>query len=483
MGKSGASPPPIQPVILSGGTGSRLWPLSRALTPKQLLPLASDRTMLQETVGRVGDPARYAPPLVVCNDEHRFLVAEQLREIAGPTPLIVVEPEGRNTAPAAAAAALLLSARAPETLLLVLASDHVIADEAAFHAGVDRAARAARGGYLVTFGIAPEHPETGYGYIKSGEALDGAPGCHRVARFVEKPAAEAAASMLAEGGWAWNSGMFLFSAQSYLDELARLEPDMLAACRAAVDGGGADPDFVRLNAEAFAAAPARSIDHAVMEHTELAAVVPVDIGWNDVGSWASLWDIGDKDADGNVRLGEVLSEDSRGCYLRGDGRPVAAVGLRDLVVVATDDAVLVADRGRAQGVRQVVERLKAEGSPHYLAHPKVVRPWGYYRSLESGAGFQVKEIVVNPGAKLSLQKHHHRAEHWVVVDGTARVTLDAETFERGPDETTYIPREAVHRVENPGAEPLRLIEVQCGDYLGEDDIVRLEDDYGRIPSG
>ena len=474
-----AASAPIRPVILSGGVGSRLWPLSRALYPKQLLPLVSETSLLQQTILRVADSARYAAPLIVCNDEHRFIVAEQLREIDARCHAVVLEPEGRNTAPAVAVATLILEGEDPDALLLVLPSDHVVADEAGFHAGVETAAAAARGGHLVTFGITPGDPETGYGYLLSGESIPGAPGCRRLERFIEKPAAEAARAMIAEGGWAWNSGMFLFSAATLVGELARLEPEMLAACRAAIEAGRPDLDFFRLGREAFAAAPARSLDHAVMKRTDRAAMVPVSIGWTDVGSWRALWEIGSKDARGNVVLGDVVAEDASGCYLRSDGRVLAALGVRDLVVVATDDAVLVSAKHRAQDVKAVVEAMKARGGGHTETHSTVYRPWGYYQSIHAGDGFQVKEIWVKPGAKLSLQKHRHRAEHWVVVAGTARVIRGEESFELHANQSTYIPRGTVHRLENLGAEPLRLIEVQSGDYLGEDDIVRLDDVYGR----
>jgi mannose-1-phosphate guanylyltransferase/mannose-6-phosphate isomerase len=470
---------PIHPVIISGGMGTRLWPLSRALYPKQLLPLVSDRTLLQETAARVADAERFAAPLIVCNDEHRFIVAEQLREIGITPEAIVLEPEGRNTAPAAAAAALMLGRDDADALLLILPSDHVITDLERFHGAVEVAARAARDGALITFGMTPTKAETGYGYIRCGEPLDGEGRCHRVERFVEKPEADAARSMLAEGGWLWNSGMFLFSAGAYLEELERLRPEIVAACRAAIESGREDMDYFRLGAAAFGTAPSVSIDYAVMEHTKRAAVVPADIGWSDIGSWAALWELGQKDENGNVAIGETIVEDVRDSYLRADGRLLAAIGVRDLLVVATQDAVLVASRDAAQDVKVVVERLKASGSDRHHAHLKVFRPWGSYQCLDAGERFQVKQLIVKPGARLSLQKHKHRAEHWVVVSGTARVTRGEEVFDLGPNESTYIPVGALHRLENPASEVLRVIEIQSGSYLGEDDIERFDDVYGR----
>ncbi len=469
----------VNPVILSGGVGTRLWPLSRELYPKQLLPLVSELTMLQETANRVTDRARFAPPLIVCNDEHRFIVAEQLRGIGAEPRAIVLEPEGRNTAPAAAVAALMLAREDDNALVLLLPSDHTIADVKGFYAAVETAAPAARAGALITFGMTPQTPETGYGYIRRGDPLAEAPGCHAVARFVEKPGASAAEAMLAEGGWLWNSGMFLFSAKSYLEELDRLHPGAVEACREAVERGRQDLDFFRLDAEAFAKSPAQSIDYAVMEHTGRAVVVPADIGWNDIGSWSALWEIGEKDAHGNVTIGETVLEDVRKSYLRTDGRLLTAVGVEGLLIVATEDAVLVAAKDRAQDVKALVERLKKSGSQHHVSHLKVFRPWGSYQSLDAGDRFQVKHLIVNPGAKLSLQKHNQRAEHWVVVHGTARVTRGEEVFDLGRNESTYIPLGVVHRLENPGNEPLSVIEIQSGDYLGEDDIVRFDDVYGR----
>ncbi len=470
----------VCPVVLSGGSGTRLWPMSRELYPKQLLPLTSARSLLQECLARVGDEARFAPPLIICNQEHRFIVAEQCREIAVTPRRILLEPVGRNTAPAAAAAALSLAADDPEAVLLVLPSDHVIRNLKAFHKAVDAALKAARGGALVTFGIAPDKPETGFGYIRSGEALDGAPGCFRVARFVEKPELKTARSYLAEGGWYWNSGMFLFAARAYLEELERFDPAMLEACRESVAQTAADLEFHRLGKDSFAAAPSRSIDYAVMEHTERAAVLPVEMGWSDVGSWATLWEICDKDGQGNVARGDVCMHDVHNSLIRAENQLIAVIGLTDAVIVATDDAILAAPRERAQEVKALVEKLKAENRPEPAAHSRVYRPWGYYQSIDSGANFQVKRITVNPGAKLSLQKHKHRTEHWVVVDGTARITRGEETFLLERNESTYIPVGVFHRLENPGEKPLKLIEVQSGNYLGEDDIIRVEDTYGRV---
>lgn len=469
----------IHPVILSGGVGTRLWPLSRALYPKQLLPLVSDRTLLQETVLRVSDSDLFAPPLVVCNDEHRFIVAEQLRGIGANPTAVVLEPEGRNTAPAAAIAAMLLAQHDPDALMLLLPSDHVIEDRDGFLEAVSTAAVAARHGAMVTFGIAATRPETGYGHIRQGAAMKDAPGCFKVERFVEKPKHADAVAMVEEGGWSWNSGMFLFGARAYLDELSAHRPEMVQACRGALEAGREDLDFLRLDRERFASVPSDSIDYAVMEHTDKAAVVPADIRWNDIGAWPALWDIAAKDNDGNVTIGPALTRSTSNSYLRTEGATIAAVGVSDLVIVATEDAVLVASKEQAQDVKHIVEQLRASGSQQHLSHVRVYRPWGSYQSIDVGARFQVKQLVVNPGAKLSLQSHNHRAEHWVVVSGTARVTRDDEVRDLGVDESTYIPIGTRHRLENPGSEPLRVIEVQSGDYLGEDDIVRYDDVYGR----
>jgi mannose-1-phosphate guanylyltransferase/mannose-6-phosphate isomerase len=475
MAKSGAI---IHPVILSGGAGSRLWPLSRRLYPKQLLPLAGAHTMIQDTAERFKGEG-FAPPIVICNQDHRFLIAEQLRERGVQDARIVLEPVGRNTAPAAAVAALLSARTDPDAVVLLVPSDHVIRDVAAFRNAVGAALPAARKGALVTFGIKPSAPETGYGYIARGEPLAGASGCFRVERFVEKPDRPTAERYLATGQHFWNSGMFLFSAKAFLAEMKRLEPEMLAACEAAVAKGRGDMDFYRLDEASFESSPAQSIDYAIMEKAANAAVVPVDMGWSDVGSWQSLWDITAKNEAGNATQGDVLLERVQNSYLRSDGPLVAAVGVEDLVVVATTDAVLVAHRDATQDVKRVVDELEKAGREHHVQHRKVYRPWGSYESIDTGERFQVKRIVVNPGAKLSLQMHHHRAEHWVVVSGTARVVCGEKEFLLQENESTFIPLGTKHRLENPGKVPLHLIEVQSGTYLGEDDIVRFEDTYGR----
>ena len=469
----------LVPVILCGGSGVRLWPLSRAAHPKQLLPLTGEYSLIQQTARRVA-ALEASPPLVICNQAHRFMVASQLEAI-GAKPVIVAEPEGRNTAPAAAIAAL-MHEHDDDTLLLVLPADHVIGDVAAFSRAVDLAIPAAREGRLVTFGIVPTAPETGYGYIQAGQAgqADTANGDGEVKpvdRFVEKPDFETARKYVQSGGYFWNSGMFLFSPQAYLDELHAHAPEIAAACRRVVTTN-VEHDG-ELDAEAFCACPSDSIDYAVMERTDRASVVPLDAGWSDVGSWAALQDIEDRDANGNTLLGDVIAEDCRGAYLRSESRLVAAVGVEDCVVVETRDAVLVAPRERAQDVKKIVDTLVANGRPETLAGREVFRPWGSYDSLESGEGFQVKRLTVLPGAILSLQSHRRRAEHWVVVAGVARITLDDRVFDLGVNEHTFIPVGAKHRIENPGAETLQIVEVQIGDYLGEDDIIRYEDKYGR----
>ena len=464
---------PIVPVILSGGSGTRLWPLSREAYPKQFLPLVGDDTMLQATWKRVASIAG-AAPIVVANQEHRFMAAEQLRECKVLPQALILEPVGRNTAPAIAIAALQALAGGNDALLLVLPSDHVVRNEAAFHAAVKQAAVAAEAGKLVTFGIVPTAAETGYGYIKAaiGE------GVRAVDRFVEKPDQATAEKYVASGEYYWNSGMFLFKASRYLKELETLQPAILAACRAALDKAARDNDFIRLDAEAFAASPNDSIDYAVMEKTADAAVVPLDAGWNDVGSWSALWEVSDKDADGNACHGDVIALDCKDSYAYGN-RLIAMVGLQDVVVVETDDAVFVGHKDRVQDVKEIVGQIKRDGRSEAAAHRKVYRPWGAYDSIDNGARFQVKRITVKPGATLSLQMHHHRAEHWIVVSGTAEVTRGDEVILLSENQSTYIPLGVTHRLKNPGKLPLELIEVQSGSYLGEDDIVRFEDQYGR----
>ena len=466
----------LQVVLLSGGSGTRLWPLSREAYPKQFLALAGEATMLQETWQRVA-PLAQSAPIVVANEDHRFLAAEQLRLVGVEGAAIVLEPVGRNTAPAIAAAALQAVAGGEDPLLLVLPSDHVVRDPAAFQAAVREAMPAAEAGALVTFGIVPEAAETGFGYIQADVGQTDT-GVRDVLRFVEKPDAETAQGYLAEGGYYWNSGMFLFRATRYLEELEKFQPEMVAAVRKAFEGAARDGDFIRLDRDAFAASPADSIDYAVMEKTAEARVLPVDIGWNDVGSWSALWEVSKQDADGNAHHGDVIAIDSRNSYAY-SRRLVAMVGVDDLVVVETDDAVLVAHKDRVQQVKDVVTRLKAGDRSHAVLHREVHRPWGSYDSIDQDDGFQVKRIKVKPGGRLSLQSHKHRAEHWIVVRGTARVTRDNDVFELHANQSTYIPLGAKHRLENPGTDMLELIEVQSGDYLGEDDIVRYEDVYGR----
>jgi mannose-1-phosphate guanylyltransferase / mannose-6-phosphate isomerase len=479
VGKAKQSGGGIYPVILSGGSGTRLWPMSRTLYPKQILPLLGDHSLLQQAALRVDGLPIFGPPLIVANEEHRFIIAEQLRAIGLNSQRLLLEPVGRNTAPAACVSALSLVESDPDGLMLLMPSDHVIEDRGAFLAAVERAAAAARAGHLVTFGIHPEKPETGYGYIERGAALPGAEGAFAVARFVEKPDATTAARYVASGDFFWNSGIFLFPAALFLGELERLRTDMVEACHRALTGARRDEDFVRLDREAFAACPADSVDYAVMEHTDKAAVVPVSMGWSDLGSWDALWELAEKDAAGNALLGNVIAEDARNCYLRSESGLIAALGVDDMVVVATDDAVMLAPRNRAQDVRRLVTRLTAEKRAEADSLPRVHRPWGSYETLHNGHRVQVKHILVKPGAKLSLQMHHHRAEHWVVVQGTARVRRGDEEIMLTEDQSTYIPLGTKHRLENPGKIPLHVIEVQSGAYLDEDDIVRFDDHYGR----
>ena len=471
---------PIFPIILSGGSGSRLWPLSRGLFPKQFLNLCNDRTMLQNTLQRIIGVPQLESPIVVCNEEHRFIVAEQLRQINVKASAIVLEPVGRNTAPAVTVAALSAQQQDEDPLLLVLAADHVIEDIAAFQQAIAQARELASDGGLVTFGIVPTHPETGYGYIEMGEPLDAAGSGMAITRFVEKPDLATAQQYIDSGSYLWNSGMFMFKASALLDELANHAPDILDACRLAMASSTVDHDFLRLDAEAFTTCRSESIDYAVMEKTANAAVLPLQAGWSDVGSWDALWEVSKQDAAHNVIRGDVLSQDSQNCYLYSDeGRLLAVQGVNDLIVVNTADAVLVTHRGQSQNVKNIVETLKLSGRSEANQHCKVYRPWGSYHSVDAGKRYQVKRITVNPGACLSVQMHHHRAEHWIVVSGTAKVLRGKEELLLTENQSIYIPVGEVHALENPGKIPLELIEVQSGSYLGEDDIVRLEDRYGR----
>ncbi|HUB85157.1 MAG TPA: mannose-1-phosphate guanylyltransferase/mannose-6-phosphate isomerase [Rhizomicrobium sp.] len=470
----------IYPVILSGGSGTRLWPLSRTSLPKQLLALHGERTMIQDTVLRALVPGA-AAPVLLCGDDHRFIVADQMLAVDVKPAAIVLEPVGRNTAPAAAVAALMVAESDPKGVVLLLPSDHVVTDRAAFHAAVQKAASAARDGYIVTFGVKADRPETGYGYIQVG--APSVAGAHIVTRFAEKPDAQTAAGYIASGDYVWNSGMFVFRADVMLAELDRHAPGIVETCRKALASGKRDPDFVRLDQAVFGTAQNISIDFAVMEKTDKAAVVPCDLGWSDVGSWSSLWSLEQRDASGNVLQGDVVVHDSHDSYVRNDKGLTALVGVRDVVVVVTDDAVLVSDKNRAQDVKAVVDQLKSGKRPEAKDHATVFRPWGSYKGIDIGDRFQVKHIMVKPGGRLSLQMHHKRAEHWIVVEGTARVTNGDDVFTLRENESTFIPLGAKHRLENMGKEPLHLIEVQCGSYLGEDDIVRFDDVYGRVPEG
>jgi len=468
----------IYPVLLCGGSGTRLWPLSRAAYPKQLLPLISDRTMLQETALRTAN-SFFAPPLIIGNEEHRFFIAEQLADLGMEPFRIVLEPARRNTAPALAVAALLLTARNPAAIMFVQPSDHLIADVAALRQLVKQAIPAASNGNLVAFGITPTRAETGYGYIEAGTPMDDIEGVRALARFVEKPDRASAEAYVDDGGFLWNSGIFLLPAAEYLDELGRLNPEIVDACRSAIERGRDDDAFFHLDSDAFACAPSISIDYAVMERTTRAAVVPAEIDWNDIGSWHALMGAHPSDDDGNVLYGDVMADDVHNSYIRTDGHLVAAIGLDNVVIVATDDALLVASADRCAEVGRIVETLSKDNRPETSHHLRVHRPWGFYQTVDLGERFQVKRIMVKAGAQLSLQMHFHRAEHWIVVSGTARITCDGETRLLRENESTYIPQGTTHRLENPGRLPLHLIEVQSGAYLGEDDIVRFEDSYGR----
>jgi len=462
----------IVPVIMAGGSGTRLWPLSRAAHPKQFLRLHGEDTMLQATVKRLSG-LDIQSSITICNEEHRFFVAEQLREI-DKLGSIILEPVGRNTAPAIALAALTVK---DDPLLLVLAADHVIQDEAAFNAAVVRAIPLAETGKLVTFGIVPSEPDTGYGYIKRGNDFGEG---FTVDEFAEKPSLEVAQGYISSGEYYWNSGMFLFRASSYIEELNKFRPDILEQCKASVMDVKADLDFLRINKETFESCPAESIDYAVMEKTSQAVVVSMDAGWSDIGSWSSLWGISEKDGDGNSTHGDVILHNTHNSYVKTDERLVAAIGVNDLVIVSTKDALMVAHKDSVQDVKIITANLKARSRREWELNHEVFRPWGKYDSIDSGDRYQVKRITVKPGAKLSVQMHHHRSEHWVVVSGTARVTNGESTFLLAENESTYIQAGIVHALENPGKVDLELIEVQTGLYLGEDDIVRFEDIYGRV---
>lgn len=471
----------IIPVVLSGGSGTRLWPLSRGLYPKQLLPLVTEQTMLQETVSRLDGMDECDAPLVVCNEAHRFLVAEQLRQVEKEPVAIVLEPVGRNTAPAVAVAAMQLLVSEDHNdqskVMLVLPADHVIKDVEAFQQAVRIGYQQALDGQLVTFGVVPDKAETGYGYIRTGETVG--EGAHRVAQFVEKPDAATAESYLKSGDYLWNSGMFMFSVSQYLEELEGFAPEMIAQCRQSITESQNDLDFVRLGVDAFAASPSDSIDYALMEKTSNAVVVPLQAGWSDVGNWGSLHASKEADENNNVTVGDVVLEGCTDCYAHSTNRMVAAVGLENHVIVETADAVMVAPKGRSQDVKRIVDALKAQGREEVSLHREVFRPWGSYDSIDNGSRYQVKRLTVKPGAVLSLQMHHHRAEHWIVVKGTAEITRGEEVFLLTENQSTYIPLGTVHRIANPGNVPLDIIEVQSGSYLGEDDIVRYEDTYGR----
>lgn len=466
----------LTPVILSGGVGSRLWPISREYHPKQFLPLSGELSMLQETLQRTGS-VEETPPLVVCNEEHRFMVAEQLRQVDLSAGAIILEPQGRNTAPAVALAAIHAQLNDPEAVLLVLPADHLIQDVGAFVAAVEKALPFAQQGHLMTFGIEPSGPETSYGYIKRGSDI--APDIFKLNQFVEKPDEVTATAYLQDGSYLWNSGMFLLRAATYLEELTRCAPEMMRCCSEAMQNAQVDMDFLRPEREAFLACPSDSIDYAVMEKTDLGAVVSLNCGWNDIGAWSALWEVAERDAQGNALRGDVIAEDCSGSYLRSESRLVAACGVKDLVVVETADAILIADRNKVQHVKSIVTQLKKMDRPEASLHRRVYRPWGSYESLVSAGRFQVKRIIVKPQATLSLQMHHHRAEHWIVVQGTAEVTCEDKVFMLGEDQSTYIPLGHKHRLANPGQIPVEIIEVQSGSYLGEDDIVRFEDVYGR----
>ncbi|MFC3051718.1 mannose-1-phosphate guanylyltransferase/mannose-6-phosphate isomerase [Kordiimonas pumila] len=469
----------IYPVILSGGSGSRLWPMSRSKYPKQFLPMLGTKSLFTLTLERVGETYGFGAPLVVANEHHRFIINEQAAKVDVSLQSVLLEPVGRNTAPAVAVAALKIAKVDPDALLLFLPSDHVILDMPGFHKAVNTAACAAKKGYLVCFGMTPTRPETGYGYINAGSEIEGAKGARIISAFQEKPNAETAAKYLEAGTYSWNSGMFMFAASTILAEFKEHQPAMLKAAEKALKSAVPDLNFLRMGEKEFSAVPADSIDYAIMEKTSRAAVVPAEFGWSDVGSFSALADVQTPDQNGNVLVGDVLALDSHNCFIHAGEKLVSTIGVDDLIVVATDDAVMVAPKDRDQDVKRLVDSLKASGRPEVDFHSTVYRPWGNYRTLAVGSRYQVKEIEVYPGKRLSLQKHHHRAEHWIIVEGSAVITRDAETHLLSENQSIYLPLGAVHRLANPGKIPLRLIEVQSGSYLGEDDIVRLEDDFNR----
>ncbi|MBT8123083.1 MAG: mannose-1-phosphate guanylyltransferase/mannose-6-phosphate isomerase [Gammaproteobacteria bacterium] len=469
----------LYPVILSGGSGSRLWPLSREHFPKPLLPLVSSQTLLQDTACRLDEIDDLADAVYVCNEEHRFLLAEQVTQLGKRPATIILEPEGRNTAPALTLAALFLLQKDPHAMMIVMPADHVIKEAASFVEAVQQGRASAEAGKLVTFGIVPETAETGYGYIRrdSGDTVNGA---YRVGQFVEKPDLETAEQYLAAGDYFWNSGIFLMRADKWLQEMTANRPDIVAACQAAMDAGKQDSDFFRIDQESFRACPSDSIDYAVMEKTADAVVIPVSAGWSDVGAWTALWNICPRDDSGNVIKGDVITHDTNNAFLLAQHRCLATVGLDNIIVIETADAVLVASKDKAQDVKEIVSHLKKEQREECKVHREVFRPWGSYEGIDTGHRFQVKRLSVKPGAQLSLQKHHHRAEHWVVVKGTALVTCGDQVFHLHENESTFIPMGEKHRLENPGEIPLEIIEIQSGSYLGEDDIVRYEDVYDRV---
>ena len=465
----------ITPIILSGGSGTRLWPLSRKLHPKQFINLINDTTLFQDAILRL--PEDVADPLIICNEEHRFLAAEQLRQINRKSNGIILEPIGKNTAPAIALAALKFINNGEDPLLLVLSADHLIQNINTFHQSIKIAEKLAEKDKLVTFGIVPDKAETGYGYIKAN--IDNTADYYKIQSFTEKPNQEDAQKYLDSGNYLWNSGMFMFKASVYLQELEKFEPEILSSCKKSCQTEYKDKDFIRLNNDEFYQCPEQSVDYAVMEYTKDGVVVPLDANWSDIGSWNALWDAKNKDKDGNVSEGDVILDGVKNTYTYSSNRLVSVIGISDLVIVDTQDALLVADKKYSQNIKNIVNQLKKNNRPEADNHRKVFRPWGYYDSIDADDGFQVKRILVNPGAKLSLQKHEHRAEHWVVVKGVAKVTCGDKTFSLKENQSTYIPKGEVHRLENTEEIDLEIIEIQTGDYLGEDDIIRLEDDYQR----